>query len=110
MSTSKDAVAYVLEQLEPLDVRARAMFGEYAVYCNDKVIGFVCDDTLLMKPTTVAEEFGADLPRIEPYPEAKKYYGVPTDRLTDTEWLHAFVQATADILPKPKPKAPKKKS
>ncbi len=40
MATSKDTVAYVLEQLEPLDVRARAMFGEYGFYCDNKIVGF----------------------------------------------------------------------
>jgi len=28
MSTSKETIAFLLAQLEPLDVRARAMFGE----------------------------------------------------------------------------------
>ena len=42
MSTSKKTVASILEQLEPLDVRARAMFGEYGLYCDEKIVGLIC--------------------------------------------------------------------
>ncbi|MFD4267718.1 TfoX/Sxy family protein [Rhodococcus sp. NPDC058481] len=107
MSTNKETVAHVLGQLEPLDVRARAMFGEYALYCDDKVVGFLCDNTLLVKLTDVSAEYAADLPLGRPYPEAKDYHAVPGERLDDTRWLHEFIQRTADVLPKPKKKKPK---
>jgi TfoX/Sxy family transcriptional regulator of competence genes len=109
MSTSKETIAYLLEQLEPLDVRTRAMFGEYGLYCDDKIVGFVCDDTLFVKPTDIAEEY-SDATYLAPaYPGSKDYYAVPDDKLADTEWLHEFVQRTADVLPAPKPKTAKKK-
>ncbi len=40
MASSKDTVAYVLEQLEPPDVHAHAMFGGYGFYCDSKIVGF----------------------------------------------------------------------
>lgn len=57
MSTSKETVARILEQLEPLDVRARAMFGEYGLYCDEKIVGLICGDVLFVKPTEVSAEF-----------------------------------------------------
>lgn len=104
MGTTKETAAHIVEQLQPLDVRTRPMFGEYALYCSDKVVGFICDNRLLMKITEVSPEFAADLPLGRPYPEAKDYHAIPPERLEDTAWLHAFVQRTADVVPKPKPK------
>lgn len=100
----------LLEQLEPLDVRAHSMFGEYAVYCDEKVVGFVCDNTLLMKITAAADRYAAGLPLGRPYPTAKDYYAVPSERLEEVDWLHGFVQATADVLPVPKPKKTRRKT
>jgi len=100
MSTSKDTMAFILEQLEPLPVRARSMFGEYGLYCEDKVVGFVCDDTLFLKqsPATAGLELGPA------YPGSKDYAIVDADLLEDSDALRAMVQATADGLPAPKPK------
>ena len=104
MSTSKEAVAHILGQLEPLDVRARPMFGEYGLYCDEKVVAFICDDTLFVKPTDVGAQLSS-ADRLAPaYPGSKDYYSVSEDQLADTEWLQTFVQRTADVLPKPKPK------
>jgi len=100
MSTSKDTMAYILEQLEPLPVRSRAMFGEYALYVEDKVVGFVCDDTIFLKQSdaTAGLELGPA------YPGSKDYAIVSADLLEDSEALRAMVRATADGLPAPKPK------
>ncbi|GAA6426197.1 hypothetical protein [Dielma fastidiosa] len=40
MSTSKDMLAYILDQLSLLEeLRTRGMMGEYVVYYRDKVSG-----------------------------------------------------------------------
>jgi len=105
MSTSKDTIAFILEQLEPLPTRARSMFGEYGLYCDEKVVGFVCDDTLFLKqnPATAGLELGPA------YPGSKDYAIVNADLLEDSDALRAMVQATADGLPAPTPKGAAKK-
>jgi TfoX/Sxy family transcriptional regulator of competence genes len=110
VSTRRETIDLVLEQLRPLDVRTRPMFGEYALYCDEKVVGFVCDDTLLMKITDASAGFAADLPLGRPYPQAKDYHAVPAERLVDVDWLHGFVQSTADVLPVPKPKKSRRRT
>ncbi|MFE3289856.1 TfoX/Sxy family protein [Rhodococcus sp. NPDC059234] len=110
MSTNSETVAYVLGQLEPLDVRARAMFGEYGLYCDEKMVAMICNDTVFVKPSEVAEEYLGPEALAPPYPGAKDHFAVPEARLADVDWLHAFVQRTADVLPAPKPKKPKKPS
>ena len=104
MATSKDTVAYVLEQLEPLDVRARPMFGEYGFYCDDKIVGLICDDTVFIKPTPASD----GLPEAPPYPGAKNSRVADDALIADSERFRALVRATADALPTPKPKAKKR--
>lgn len=53
MATRKETAEFVLDQLDPLPVHVRAMFGEYALYCDDKTVAFICDDTVFLKPTEV---------------------------------------------------------
>ena len=104
MATSKDTVAYVLEQLEPLDVRARAMFGEYGFYCDDKIVGLICNDTVFIKPTPASD----GMSEAPPYPSTKNYRVTDDALVADSESFRALVQATADALPAPKPKSKKR--
>lgn len=110
MSTSKETVAYILDQLEPLPVRARAMFGGYGLYCDEKIVALIGDDTLFVKPTAIATNFLSEAHLKPPYAGAKDYYAVPGDQLADSEWLQAFISQSAELLPPPKPKPSKSKS
>jgi TfoX/Sxy family transcriptional regulator of competence genes len=107
MATGKETVAYILDQLAPLPVRAKAMFGEYGVYCGEKFVALICDDTLFVKPTAIAGEFAFEDWLAPPYDGAKDHYAVPGDRLEDREWLQAFVERTEAELPVPKPRKAK---
>ncbi len=110
MATQKDTVAAILDTLAPLPVRARAMFGEYGLYCDERFVALICNDTLYVKPTPITAEFLSDSHLAPPYDGAKDHYAVPADRLDDREWLQAFISRTASELPPPKPKKPKKSS
>lgn len=104
MSTSKDTIAFIEDQLAGLPIRTRPMFGEYGMYFDDKVVGFICDDTLFIKPS------GIELPgtHLAPaYLGSKDYHAVPGDLLDNAEWLQQAIRDTADALPAPKPKKPK---
>ena len=107
MSTDTDFIEYVHEQAGfGGRLTHKRMFGEYALYLDGKVVAFACDNSLLLKPTP---EGKALLPRVtpgKPYPEAKDYY-VLDEFLDDTELLQRILQATADVLPAPKVKAPR---
>jgi TfoX/Sxy family transcriptional regulator of competence genes len=99
MSTQQSTVDYILDQLSGLDVSARKMFGEYALYCDGKTTAFICDDTLLVKILPENKHLATDLPLGKPYPAAKDYYEVPGDRLEDIDWLSEFIQVTAAAVP-----------
>jgi len=55
MASSKEYLAYILEQLSDLeDIRYRAMMGEYILYYREKVVGGIYDDRFLIKNVTAA--------------------------------------------------------
>ena len=91
MPTSKETVAYILDQLAPLPVRARAMFGEYGLYCDEKIVALICDDTLFVKPTAIPDELFTTADLAPPYPGAKDYYVVHADQLEDRDWLQNVI-------------------
>ncbi|NTW30781.1 MAG: TfoX/Sxy family protein [Candidatus Moranbacteria bacterium] len=102
MSTKQSTVDYILDQLVSLDgdVSVRKMFGEYALYCDGKVVALVCDDTLFVKITNEGKEFvGSSYREGSPYPGAKPAMEIDDDRLEDREWLSELIRVTADALP-----------
>ena len=107
MSTDRQTIAYLEDQLAGLEISSKSMFGEYALYCDGKVVGFVCDDTLFIKPSPVDAAVLEGTYLAPAYPGSKDYHAVPGDLLENREWLHEAIQATADALPAPKPKKPR---
>lgn len=107
MATDRIFVDYIAEQLG-LGARLthKKMFGEYALYLDEKVIAFACDNSLFIKPTEAAEKLAPDLPQRPPYPGAKDY-PVADELLDDGDELRRLIIATADALPAPKPKLKK---
>jgi DNA transformation protein and related proteins len=106
VSTSKSTIDYILDQISRAgDVSIRKMFGEYALYCNGKVVGLVCDDTLYIKITVPGKEYVGDF-----YQEGYAYRGakvsmmIDGDRIEDREWLSELVRITAENIPLPKQK------
>lgn len=72
MASGKEYLDYVLEQLNEVPgLRYRPMMGEYLLYCQNKLVGGVYDDRLLVKPTPSARALLPDGPREEPYPGGK---------------------------------------
>lgn len=109
MGTQKDTVDYLLEQMAGAgSLSARKMFGEYAVYCEGKIIALVCDDKLFIKPTAAARAYlGSDVEEAPPYPGAKMYLHIPGDRWENADWLSELIRVTMPELPEPKPKKKK---
>ena len=84
------------------------MFGEYGLYCEDKFVGVMCDNTLFLKLTEPGQAFAPELGTGSPYPGAKPHLIIPVDKFEDVQWMHDLLSITYDALPKPKPKPVKK--
>ncbi len=106
MATKASTIEYLVDQLSLLStVSTRKMFGEYALYCDGKVVGLVCDNQLFIKITESGKALlGEYYEEGEPYPGAKPYMRIDEGRIEDQRWLCMLVQVTADSVPIPKPK------
>lgn len=110
MSTAKSTIADLLDGLAGAGpLRARSMFGEYALYLDDKVVAFVCDDILWLKSLPEARALLPDHPLGEAYPGSKPYIRME-DALDDPDRAIATLRAIAAALPPPKPKTPRRKA
>ncbi len=110
MATKESTAQFLEEQVSGAGaVRIRKMFGEYALYCDDKVVALICDDRLYLKPTVPGKEFGGEFEEGNAYPGSSMFWIVDEDRWDNREWMSELVRITADALPKPKPKKPRKK-
>lgn len=109
MSSSKEYVEYILEQLSDAgEVSSRAMMGEYVIYFRDKVIGGVYDDRFLVKPTASAKAMLSHAECQLPYQGAKEMLLV--DAIEDRALMAELLQAMHPELPARKPRASKKKA
>jgi DNA transformation protein and related proteins len=106
MATNQSTVDYILDQLRLTgNVSARKMFGEYALYCDGKVVGLICDDTLFIKITEEGKKFvGEDYEEGHAYKGAKPSMLIDGDKIENQEWLSNLVLITSDSLPEPKKK------
>ena len=101
MSSNESFVKFVAEQIESAgEIRYRKMFGEYALYCNEKVVALICDNQLFVKPTRSGREFIGDVVEAPPYKGAKPSFLIE-DQIEDAEWLSELIVLTEKELPRP---------
>ena len=102
MATSPQIIANLLDAL-PDGMTARRMFGEYALYFQDRVLGFVCDDTLFIKPTSGAVALLPMAKMAPAYPGSKQYI-VADDALDDADLMAQLFWQVAAEVPTSKPR------
>jgi TfoX/Sxy family transcriptional regulator of competence genes len=105
MASDQATVDFILEQASRgNDVRARKMFGEYGLYCDERFVGIVADDRLYLKVTEAGAALLPDAERESPYPGAKPHLVVDEEVIEDADRLSELMRTTAAALPAPKPK------
>ena len=105
MASTADFASYVEEQAKKsVRLSFRKMFGEYAVYANGKVVAFICDNSLFLKPTPAGRALLETVDEKPPYPGAKFYF-VIDEALDNPQLLGELLNATERALPAPKPKS-----
>ncbi len=106
MATQQSTIDFLTDQMKDAGmIRSRKMFGEYAIYCDEKVVALVCDDQLYIKPSSGDAPFRAECTEAPPYSGAKMYWLVDEAQWNDSEWLSNAIRLTAAALPAPKPKS-----
>jgi TfoX/Sxy family transcriptional regulator of competence genes len=103
MSSKQSTIDFLLEQTRFSGVMSyKKMFGEYALYCDQKVVALVCDDQLYIKPTDAGRTY-IGMPEESPaYPGSKLYFHIPGDQWEDPEWLSGLIRTSVEALPTPK--------
>jgi TfoX/Sxy family transcriptional regulator of competence genes len=86
----------------------KRMFGEFALYLNTKVVAFVCDDRLFLKPTNAGRALLGTPTEAPAYPGSKNYF-LLEEELEDRVLLRRALEVTESALPLPKPKVAKEK-
>ena len=103
MTSSKEYLEYILEQLSELDdISYRAMMGEYIIYYRGKIVGGIYDDRFLVKNVKAAVDKMPDADLELPYEGAKEMLLV--DDVDNKEFLKELFEAMYDELPAPKKK------
>ena len=104
MASDKDFVEFVADQIKNAgDISYRKMFGEYAVYCNEKVVALICDNQLFVKPTEAGRHYIGDVTEAAAYEGSKNFFLIG-DEIEDSEWLTELIRRTEQELPRPKPR------
>ena len=108
MSTSPATIDHILDTLSDQPLKVKKMFGEYALYLNETVVAFVCDDTLFIKPTPSALALLPEAERGPAYPGSKDYI-IGSEALDNPDLCIRALRAVAADAPPPKLKKPKAK-
>ena len=107
MASDLNFVEYVRDQTNASGrVSFKKMFGEYAIYYDEKVVALVCDNHLFIKPTAGGRTMLGAIIEAPPFPGAKPHFLIE-EQLNDQHWISSLIELTANELPPPKPKKAK---
>ena len=108
MACDSELVQYIADQCSGAGkIRTRKMFGDYGIYCDEKIFGLICDNQLFIKITKAGKAMFPDLQTACPYEGAKPYF-LFSD-IDDRDTLSKFIQITCSELTEPKPKGNRRK-
>lgn len=110
MATRQETADFLTQQVSDAgNVRNQKMFGEYALYCNEKVVALICDDKLFVKSTDAGKDYAENPEEAPPYTGSKPFLLIEESRWEDRTWLTELIRITAAALPMPKPKKTKRR-
>ena len=102
MATDPKFINKIVDKMFPLEISAKAMFGEYGLYFEGKNFALVCNNTLFIKATDRGSEITGRVHKAPPYPGAKPAFRISSSKLSDHDWLLQLVKETSRALPLPK--------
>jgi DNA transformation protein and related proteins len=106
MATTKEFAQYIVGIMGVEHFSVKPMFSEYCIYCDGKVVGFICDNRLLIKPMAQSKILEGQCEMDQAYPESKLYYVIDESKIDDLD-LREICFAMAAAIPEKKKKPPK---
>ena len=108
MASDRSFIDFLLDQMGNAGpISQKKMFGEYAIYCNGKVVALVCDNQLFVKPTESGRKYIGEPVEAPPYAGAKPHFLIE-DGFEDRDWVSGLIRTMAEELPVPRPKSKRK--
>ena len=98
MATSKEFLAFMLDQLSMVDgITHRKMMGEYILYHHGRIAAYLGDDRLLVKILPSTLYMLPDARHVAPYEGAKKMLLV--ENVDDRKFLFDLLETMYPELP-----------
>ena len=105
MSSNLAIVEYLVDNISECgDITYKKMFGDYCIYIDSKVLGFVCDDIFYVKRTDIGLKTYPDIEMGYPYEGASLY---PILDIENIELLIDYINSIKEALPEKTKKRPK---
>jgi TfoX/Sxy family transcriptional regulator of competence genes len=106
MASNIEFVEYVCDQINnDKNISYRKMFGEYAIYCNEKVVGLICDNKFFLKITDGGRKILKEVLEVPAYKGAKPSFLI--EMLDDRDYMSNLINTTYNELPDVKVKKKK---
>lgn len=110
MSTSKEYLTFILDQLSSLEeISYRMMMGEYIIYYKEKIAAYVCDERFLVKPLPSAMKLLPDA-QYDSISEGGRKKLLRVDDVDNRDLLINLFTEMYEELPYPKKKEKKSDS
>ncbi len=103
MATSKEYALFVENQFRGLEgFTLKRMFGEYGMYLQGRVLGFLADEQILLQSTPTAMRLLPEAERRELFPGSKLFIVFPDEG--NSQLLKSVSMAMLEELEFPKPR------
>ena len=97
MKASPDYLNFVLEKLSPIgDIKSRAMFGGYGIFCEGLMFALISEDTLYFKVNETNRDMYKKT-QSKPFPHGISYWEVSTDVLEENAELQKWANISIEI-------------
>ena len=107
MATSREYALFVENLFRGVDgFSMKRMFGEYGIYLQGRVLGFLCDEQILLQDTPTARKLLPNAERKELFPGSKLFIIFSDEG--NHHLLQSVAQAIWEELPVPKPRKGRK--
>lgn len=107
MATSREYALFVENLFREVDgFSMKRMFGEYGIYLQGRVLGFLCDEQILLQDTPIARKLLPNAERKELFPGSKLFIIFSDEG--NHHLLQSVAQAMWEELPVPKPRKGRK--
>lgn len=101
MPSDKDFLNIVLDKLYCLkyDIDYKSMMGEYIIYYKNKIVAYVCDNHLFIKPTYKAKSLIKNYILKSPYQNAKEMIFIENINNYGNDFFEYLFNEIYDELP-----------